>query len=144
MTSTRFLDAFGSRFHTFLQESSLFLPPLPTDLKRNFMESQWNFIEKQQGNIAVLQFHTFGTPFLKSCSCCGSKESSGGPKLYFWTQINLEHAFMLINVSPNWLCRRRGMQNRWSTIKTHSVLMILEQKLEFAGIWGQKSTWLRS
>ena len=96
------------------------------------------------GIVDVLQFHTFGTPLIKSCSCCGSKESSRGPKSHFWARIDLEHTFMLINVSPNWLFRWRKMQNRWSTVQTHSVLMILKQKLKFAEFRGQKSTWLPS
>ena len=90
------------------------------------------------GNVDVLQFHTFGTPFLKSCSCCGSKESSRGQKSHFWARIDLEHAFMLINVSPNWLFRWRKMQNRWSTVQTHSVLMIFEAKIGIFWITGSE------
>ena len=93
------------------------------------------------GKVDVLQFHTFGTPFLKSCSCCGSKESLRDPKSHFWARIDLEHTFMLINVSPNWLFRWRKMQNWRTPIRTHSVLMILKRKLKFAEFWGQKSTW---
>ena len=90
------------------------------------------------GKVDVLQFHTFGTPCIKSCSCCGSKESSRGPKSRFWARIYLEHTFMLINVSTNWLSRWRIMQNRWSTVQTHSVLMVFEAKIGICWISGSK------
>ena len=141
MTCTRFLDTFGSPFHTFQQASSLFCHP-SRQIWRGFcwfsMGFPSIFIRKPMGNVDVLQFHTFGTPFLKSCSCCGSKESSRGPKSHFLARIDLEHAFMLINVSPNWLFRWRKMQNRWSTIQTHSVLMIFEAKIKNCWTSGSK------
>ena len=141
MTCTRFLDTFGSPFHTFQHASSLFCHP-SRQIWRVFcwfsLGFPWIFIRKPMVNVDVLQFHTFGTPFLKSCSCCGSKQSSKGPKWYFWARIDLEHAFMLINVSPNWLFRWRIMQNWRNTIRTHSVFMEFCKILGIFWIWGSK------
>ena len=141
MTCTRFLDTFGSPFHTSKQAASLLCHP-SRQIWREIccfpMKFPSNPIRKPMGNVDVLQFHTFGTPFLKSCSCCGSKESSGGRKSHFWARIDLEHAFMLINVSPNWLFRWRKMQNWRNTTRTHSVFMEFHGILEVFRITGSK------